>query len=118
MASNADELERFLGQQLPGFTIEKLIEVYRTDGLQGLKIGSAGFFRDSDLAKAFIENQPKIAIYDMHETLLLVGPDRKFAFIIGDLANIVDESIVIFEVRKKILDKLSSAERAVIEQTE
>ncbi len=110
----AEVLQRLVGKNLlqEGFSIEKLVEVYRVND-DGRMTSSVGFFRDENLAKAFAQNQTDAAWHKTREVFALTDGNDVFQLMAED-APIYDSEKAELEIRMKALAKLSPEEKKLL----
>ena len=107
-------LKQLVGGNLTqeGFRVEELVEVYGTND-DGCKTSSTGFFRDENLAKAFVQNHVDASWHRTDNVLVLT--DGKVVFRLEpECAPIFDDTVATQEVRQKALAKLTAEERRLL----
>ena len=102
------ELVKFIDQELEGFRIQELTEVYTTNE-DGQNPKSLRFFKSESLARAFVQNQPDANWHKTKKAYVLT--DGKIGFLLGREITLFDDEIIAQEIKKKVLAKLSDEER-------
>lgn len=92
-----------------GFFVEELVEVYRANE-DGRKSLSVGFFRDENLAKAFVQNQADANWHKTDKIIALTNGDAVFQLKIEDAPLFEDDKIRL-EIYEKPLAKLTPEQR-------
>ena len=105
------DIREFLDKPIDGFTVQELVEVYRTND-DGRKTSSVGFFRDEDIAKAFAGCQEDANWHGTDKVLVLT--DGKVGFLVGETVTLLDDEKAALEIKQKALAKLTPAERAIL----
>lgn len=108
MVEKTFKIEELIGQELKGFRIEEMTEVYRVDD-DGRRSRSVGLFRNNDIAQAFAATQVDSPWHKTRK--LVVITDGQICFLPGEIFAIMDDEQAALETRQKILKKLSAAER-------
>jgi len=105
------EIKGLIGQDLSGFKLEILTEVYMTDE-DGIKRGTAGFFRDKNVAEAFADNVTDANFTKTAEAA--VFHNGTIGFRLAEEVKLLDDEKEALRLREAALAKLSPAERAVL----
>lgn len=107
------KLEELAGNELKGFRILKLTEVYLTDD-DGRYAKSLGFFKKEGLAKAFAASQTDASWHKTDKRFVLT--DGKVGFLIdgNKPVKLFDDEEEAVKIKEKALAKLSPEERKLL----
>jgi hypothetical protein len=107
------KVNQLVGQNLKDFKIVRMSEVYRTDD-NGIKSSTVGFFKDSDVAEAYIENQKDSVFYKLGPTLILT--DGAVGFVLRDHEHVtlMDDKAEAAKILADIEAKMPRAHRKLL----
>jgi len=106
------KLADLVGKDLSGFKIVEMTEVYNSNE-DGRRTSSVGFFKDSDIAKAFAGSQTDSFFFKTQTKLVLT--DGKVGYVIDkvDSVTLFDDEKVVLTIKENALKKLTPAERKI-----
>jgi len=104
---------KLVGLDLTKFEIVQMTEVYRVDDY-GQKGTSIGFFSNPDIAMAFVDVQAFAKWYRTGQAMLLTDGDVGYVITQQDPVKIFNDKGDVIKIKKKILDKLTHAERKIL----
>ena len=105
------KVEVLINQDLSGFKVVRMTEVYRTDE-DGIFRTSLGFFKDLNVASVYKDQQGDKGYVKTRGQVVLT--DGKIGFLLGDSVFLHDDEAEFVNVREKILAKLSPTERSIL----
>lgn len=111
--TTAGKIEELIGKDLNDFKIVEMTEVYRVN-VEGQKVASLGFFKSSNIASAFAAVQTEAKYYRAEQALVLLNGTVGYVIERQKPANIFDDEAMAVEIKKKVLNKLSPAERNIL----
>jgi len=111
--SGKEWLLKVVGQDLTGFKIVEMTEVFRVDN-DGRKAHSLGFFRDPNVATAFAGAQTDACWHETHQCLVLTNGTVGWVIKEQEPVKMFDDEQEAVELKKKAIAKLSPAERALL----
>ena len=100
--------EELVEQGLDGWKPLQITEVYALDCEGRRKMESIAFFKDPDIAKAFVQNEVDPSFRDT--SLVWVLTDGKDAILLGDAVELSSDEEAELELQRKIRAKLTDAE--------
>jgi hypothetical protein len=107
------KIKKLVGKDLKGFKIIEMTEVYQIDD-NGLRSSSIGFFKDPNTAVAFVGVQTDASWHKTGQALVLT--DGIIGYVITQLEPVkfFDDETEVMNVKKKVIAKLSPAERKLL----
>jgi hypothetical protein len=111
----ADEvrIEELIGEDLGGFEIVEMTEVYRVD-YDGKQSNSLGFFKSQNTAAVFAESQTDASWHKTRKAPVLTNGILGFVIENHKLVKLLDDKAEALELKKKVAAKLSPAERMLL----
>jgi len=106
-------LKDLIGKSLKDFQVIEMTEVYAVNE-DGCKSKSIGFFRDPKVAGAFAKAQIDAAWYKTEKKFVLTDGNVGYVIDTLDSVKMMDDEKETLELRKKIFEKLSPEERAIL----
>jgi hypothetical protein len=106
-------LEELVGQDLAGFTIVKMTEVYSVDD-DGRRRGSIGFFRDPKIAKAFLGEEVERPWKRLASALVLTNGQVGFRVDNPEPVKLFDDEQEANRLRELALSHLTTEQRALL----
>lgn len=107
------KVQEMIGQDLVGFEIVEMTEVYRT-GEDGRKSQSLGFFKNANTAEAFIGTHSDTNFHKTAPAFILTNSVVSFVINEQESVKIFNDKDEVVEIKKKVLAKLSPAERKLL----
>lgn len=111
--SNGNRISELVGKDLKGFKIIEMTEVYREDE-DGRKSSSIGFFKNPNTAAAFAGVQTDANWHKTEQALVLT--DGTVGYLVEDkkFVKLFDDEAEALGIKKKVVAKLSPAERKLL----
>lgn len=112
MADNATVTE-LLGKDLSGFQVVKMTEAFDVNE-DGRKTKSIGYFKDHDIAEAFIGPRATNSHKRVKDVTVLT--DGKVGLVIdsNEAVTLIDDEAAMLEIKERAVAKLTPEERKVL----
>ena len=107
------KLSELVGKPLQGFMFVEMTEVYRVNE-DGTRIESVGVFKNPDIATAFAGVQTDANWHKTGKVIVLSNGESGLVISQATSAKIFNDEEEVLNLRKKVLAKLSPAERKLL----
>ncbi len=109
MAENAT-ITNLLGKDLAGFQVVKMTEAFDVDD-DGRKTKSIGYFKDHNIAKAFIGQGSHKGVNDV---IILTNGKVGLVINVNEVVSLIDDEVAVLKIKERAAAKLSPEERMVL----
>jgi len=113
MRQKEDGIKKLAGEDLTGFRIVEMTEVYRIDN-DGRKSNTLGFFKNPDVAKSFAGVQTDANWHRTDQALILTNGIIGFVVTESESVKLFDDEEEALKIKEKVLAKLTPAERKLL----
>lgn len=107
------DINAVVGQDLSGFKVIIMTEVFKTDD-DGRRSRSLGYFKDVTIAKAFAGSQTDAPWHKTRDVYVLTDGKVGFLLNTSESVQILEDEKVLVQIREKALAKLTPAERKIL----